>query len=77
MVGIVSRNQATRQIRELKQRMFFPKKAQKTLRSGLELSSHPIARALLSPLRRFKTLFEKGRVGSTSLKRPERNVFIA
>ena len=47
----------------------------KALCSGLDLSSHPVARALLSALRCFKTLFEKGRVGSTSLKRPERNAF--
>ena len=43
----------------------FPTK--KALNSGLDLSSHTVAHALLSALRSFKTLFGKGRVGSTSL----------
>ena len=48
----------------------------KALNSGLDLSSHPVARTLLLALRRFKTLFGKGRVGATLLERPELNAFI-
>ena len=43
----------------------------KALDSGLDLSSLPNEGKLLSALRRFKTLFGMGRVGTTSLKRPE------
>jgi hypothetical protein len=46
----------------------------KTLRSGLDLSLHAVTRILLSALRRFKTLFGMGRVGATSLQRPEPSV---
>lgn len=43
----------------------------KPLCSGLDLSSQSVARLVLSALGRFKTLFGKGRVGSTPLQRPE------
>ncbi len=47
---------------------------QKTLCSGLDLLSHFVAKAVSSALRRFKTLFGMGRVGSTTLQRPEHRV---
>lgn len=50
--------------------------AKKALCSGLDLSSQSVAQSVLLALRRFKTLFGKGRVGSTSLQRPEQNAFL-